>query len=174
MPVLTSGSLRISNGSGGDNVFTSGRFRRRGAGHALISLDFIVENGRGKFYWASVSTVRRRATGLCRGRVCKDETLEAAFARLTQAELGVRLPLAAGTFYGVWQHFYDDNFSGEDFSTHYIVLGFRLRVAESDLRLPDAQHGSYRWLTPEQLLASDNVHENSRAYFSPDAPAVGL
>ncbi|EBI6725116.1 GDP-mannose mannosyl hydrolase, partial [Salmonella enterica] len=24
------------------------------------------------------------------------------------------------------------------------------------------------------LLASDNVHENSRAYFSPDAPAVGL
>ncbi len=103
---------------------------------------------------------------MCRGRVCKDETLEAAFARLTQAELGVRLPLAAGTFYGVWQHFYDDNFSGEDFSTHYIVLGFRLRVAESDLRLPDAQHGSYRWLTPEQLLASDNVHENSRAYFS--------
>ncbi|EAA4737301.1 GDP-mannose mannosyl hydrolase, partial [Salmonella enterica subsp. enterica] len=106
--------------------------------------------------------------------VCKDETLEAAFARLTQAELGVRLPLAAGTFYGVWQHFYDDNFSSEDFSTHYIVLGFRLRVAESDLRLPDAQHGSYRWLTPEQLLAGDNVHENSRAYFSPDAPAVGL
>lgn len=44
------------------------------------------------------------------GRVCKDETLEAAFERLTQAELGVRLPLAAGTFYGVWQHFYDDNF----------------------------------------------------------------
>ncbi|ELO63886.1 GDP-mannose mannosyl hydrolase NudD [Salmonella enterica subsp. enterica serovar Enteritidis str. 648901 16-16] len=60
------------------------------------------------------------------------------------------------------------------FSTHYIVLGFRLRVTESDLRLPDAQHGSYRWLTPEQLLASDNVHENSRAYFLPDAPAVGL
>lgn len=166
MPVLTSGSLRISNGSGGDNVFTSGRFRRRGAGHALISSISSWKTARGKFYWASVSTVRRRATGLCRGRVCKDETLEAAFARLTQAELGVRLPLAAGTFYGVWQHFYDDNFSGEDFSTHYIVLGFRLRVAESDLRLPDAQHGSYRWLTPEQLLASDNVHENSRAYFS--------
>lgn len=34
LPVLTSGSLRISNGSGGDNVFTSGRFRRRGADHA--------------------------------------------------------------------------------------------------------------------------------------------
>lgn len=39
------------NGSGrGLTMFTSGRFRhRRGAGHALISLDFIVENGRGNF-----------------------------------------------------------------------------------------------------------------------------
>ncbi|EJS2364702.1 GDP-mannose mannosyl hydrolase, partial [Salmonella enterica] len=46
--------------------------------------------------------------------------------------------------------------------------------AESALYLPDVQHGSYRWLTPEQLLASDNVHDNSRAYFFPDAPAVGL
>ncbi|EJH2659220.1 GDP-mannose mannosyl hydrolase [Salmonella enterica] len=141
----------------------------------LISLDFIVENGQGEILLGQ--RLNRPAQGywfVPGGRVCKDETLEAAFERLTQAELGVCLPLAAGTFYGVWQHFYDDNFSGEDFSTHYIVLGFRLRVAEDDLHLPDAQHGSYRWLTPEQLLASDNVHDNSRAYFLTDAPAVGL
>lgn len=175
MPVLTSGSLRISNGSGGDNVFTSGRFRRRGADHAPHLPRFHCGKRPGEILLGQ--RLNRPAQGywfVPGGGVCKDETLEAAFARLTQAELGVRLPLAAGTFYGVWQHFYDDNFSGEDFSTHYIVLGFRLRVAESDLRLPDAQHGSYRWLTPEQLLAGDNVHENSRAYFSPDAPAVGL
>ena len=35
----------------------------------------------------------------------------------------------------------------------------------ADLRLPDSQHDDYRWLTPEALLASDNVHDNSRAYF---------
>ncbi len=35
----------------------------------------------------------------------KDETLEAAFERLTMAELGLRLPITAGQFYGVWQHF---------------------------------------------------------------------
>ncbi|EBJ0303957.1 GDP-mannose mannosyl hydrolase, partial [Salmonella enterica] len=100
----------------------------------LISLDFIVENGQGEILLGR--RLNRPAQGywfVPGGRVCKDETLEAAFERLTQAELGVRLPLAAGTFYGVWQHFYDDNFSGEDFSTHYIVLGFRLRVAEGDL-----------------------------------------
>ncbi len=53
------------------------------------------------------------------------------------------------------------------------MLGFRLRVAEKAI---------YARLTPsmaklpladaEQLLASDNVHENSRAYFS-RTPAVG-
>ena len=42
----------------------------------------------------------------------KDVTLGAAFERLTMAELGLRLPITAGQFYGVWQHFGDDNFSG--------------------------------------------------------------
>ncbi len=42
---------------------------------------------------------------------------------------------------------------------------FRFRVAEEELLLPDEQHDDYRWLTPDALLASDNVHANSRAYF---------
>ena len=66
------------------------------------------------------------------------------------------------------------NFSGEDFSTHYIVLGFRLRVQAHDVPLPDAQHGAYCWLTPAALLASDNVHDNSRAYFLPECQAKAL
>lgn len=105
------------------------------------------------------------------GRVQKDERLENAFERLTLAELGLRLPLSSAEFYGVWQHFYDDNFSGTDFTTHYVVLGFRLKVSEADLRLPDSQHDDYCWLTPQALLASDNVHDNSRAYFMPQRQA---
>ena len=41
----------------------------------------------------------------------------------------------------------------------------RFTVAEEELLLPDEQHDDYRWLTPDALLASDNVHANSRAYF---------
>lgn len=132
----------------------------------LISLDLIVENARGEFLLGKRNN--RPAQGywfVPGGRVQKDETLADAFVRLTQAELGLSLPLSAGAFYGVWQHFYDDNFSGDDFSTHYVVLGFRLKVDEQQLALPDSQHNDYRWLTPEQLLATDNVHDNSRAYF---------
>ena len=106
----------------------------------LVSLDFIVENSRGEFLLGK--RTNRPAQGYW-----------------------LRLPITVGQFYGVWQHFYDDNFSGTDFTTHYVVLGFRFRVAEEDLLLPDEQHDDYRWLTPDALLASDNVHANSRAYF---------
>jgi len=141
----------------------------------LISIDLIVENARGEFLLGK--RTNRPAQGywfVPGGRVQKDEPLAQAFERLTQAELGVRLPMTAGEFYGVWQHFYDDNFSGSDFSTHYIVLGFRLKVNQADLALPDAQHEAYRWLTPEALIADENVHDNSRAYFLADRQAVGI
>ena len=135
----------------------------------LISLDLIVENERGEYLLGQ--RTNRPAQGywfVPGGRVQKDERLESAFERLTLAELGLRLPITAGQFNGVWQHFYDDNFSGTGFSTHYVVLGFRLKVSEADLRLPDSQHDDYRWQTPEALLASDKVHDNSRAYFLAD------
>jgi len=141
----------------------------------LISIDLIVENADGEFLLGK--RTNRPAQGFWfvpGGRVQKDEPLAEAFERLTLGELGVRLPLAAGEFYGVWQHFYDDNFSGTDFSTHYVVLGFRLKVNEADLALPDAQHEAYRWLTPEALIADENVHDNSRAYFLADRQAVGI
>jgi len=143
----------------------------------LISIDLIVENQRGEFLLGKRNN--RPAQGywfVPGGRVQKDETLAAAFERLTQAELGKGFTMGDGEFYGVWQHFYDDNFSGSDFSTHYIVLGFRLKVQEADLRLPTEQHNDYRWQTPEALLARDDVHDNSRAYFLDDrkAEAPGL
>lgn len=132
----------------------------------LISIDLIVENAQGEFLLGKRNN--RPAQGFWfvpGGRVQKDERLADAFTRLTEAELGMSLPMSAGEFYGVWQHFYDDNFSGTDFSTHYVVLGFRLKVDGSTLTLPDDQHNDYRWLTKEALLAADNVHTNSRAYF---------
>ncbi|MEO3991169.1 GDP-mannose mannosyl hydrolase [Pseudocitrobacter cyperus] len=140
----------------------------------LSSIDLIVENAQGEYLLGK--RTNRPAQGFWfvpGGRVQKDETLADAFARLTQAELGLSLPITAGQFDGVWQHFYADNFSGEDFSTHYIVLAFRLRVEESALALSDEQHNEYRWWTPSALLAADNVHDNSRAYFQ-DARRAGV
>lgn len=141
----------------------------------LISIDLIVENESGEFLLGK--RTNRPAQGywfVPGGRVQKDEPLASAFERLTLAELGVLLPMSAGEFYGVWQHFYDDNFSGSDFSTHYIVLGFRLRVDASTLALPTEQHDDYRWLMPDVLIADPLVHDNSRAYFKEARGVPGL
>src|SRR5690606_28466627 len=72
----------------------------------LISIDLIVEHERGEFLLGK--RTNRPAQGFWfvpGGRVQKDETLTDAFERLTLAELGLQLPMAAGQFYGVWQHF---------------------------------------------------------------------
>lgn len=133
----------------------------------LISLDLIVENEHGEFLVGK--RTNRPAQGywfVPGGRVLKDECLDVAFARLTKVELGVGFCLSDAKFYGVWQHFYEDNFSGGDFSTHYVVLGFRLRVRKEDLALPDEQHDAYCWLNAATLSADEQVHHNTRAYFS--------
>lgn len=143
----------------------------------LIAIDLIVENAQGEFLLGKRNN--RPAQGywfVPGGRVQKDETLAHAFARLTAAELGVSLPVYSGSFCGVWQHFYDDNFSGTDFSTHYVVLGFRLKLDAALLPLPADQHNDYRWMSKTTLLATEKVHANSRAYFqtenSTEAPVL--
>ncbi|MEN3751920.1 GDP-mannose mannosyl hydrolase [Mangrovibacter yixingensis] len=132
----------------------------------LISIDLVVENERGEYLLGRRNN--RPAQGywfVPGGRVQKDETLANAFERLTEGELGCKLPMEQGQFYGVWQHFYDDNFAGDAFTTHYIVLGFRLKVNTSDLRLPDEQHADWRWQKPDAVLNSEDVHSNTLAYF---------
>ncbi|WP_312981136.1 GDP-mannose mannosyl hydrolase [Atlantibacter sp.] len=132
----------------------------------LLSLDLIVENQNGEFLVGK--RTNRPAQGywfVPGGRVQKDETLDQAFERLTLAELGQGFRQSDAQFYGVWQHFYQDSFAGEGFTTHYVVLGFRLRVSADQLALPDEQHDAYCWLKPATLIADEQVHRNTRAYF---------
>ena len=134
----------------------------------LISLDFIIENEFGEFLVGK--RTNRPAQGywfVPGGRVLKDETLEQAFMRLTEEELGQQFPITHGQFFGVWQHFYEDNFSGSSFSTHYVVLGFRLKINSSTSMLPSKQHDTWRWAKTDELIADGNVHKNTQAYFSP-------
>ncbi|NTX83835.1 GDP-mannose mannosyl hydrolase [Citrobacter youngae] len=134
----------------------------------LISLDFIIENEFGEFLVGK--RTNRPAQGywfVPGGRVLKDESLEQAFMRLTEEELGQQFPITHGQFFGVWQHFYEDNFSGSSFSTHYVVLGFRLKINTSTSMLPSKQHDTWRWAKTDELIADGSVHKNTQAYFNP-------
>ncbi len=133
----------------------------------LVSMDLIVRNSSGQVLLGLRSN--RPAQGywfVPGGRICKDETFEQAFLRLTQVEIGQQIELSQATFLGPYQHLYADNFSGEKFSTHYVVLGYQLECDISLDDLPVEQHQNYQWWNVNELLASDLVHRNTKAYFS--------
>lgn len=133
----------------------------------LISIDLIAENPQGavllglrnnppaKGYWFVPG-----------GRVRKDESLDAAFTRIAQDELGLCARRNEHPMAGVYEHFYDVNFNGtENASTHYVVLAYRLRVTPETLQLPHQQHSRYQWMDPQQIAQHPDVHPYTKAYF---------
>ena len=139
----------------------------------LVSIDLIVHDEQGRYLLGR--RVNRPARGswfVPGGRVRKDESLDAAFQRLTREELGVtHLSRMDAELVGIYEHFYDDNFSDQEgISTHYVVLGYRFKRAQDRLpHLPMDQHSDYRWASVEDILGDDTVHGNSRAYFVTEA-----
>jgi colanic acid biosynthesis protein WcaH len=138
----------------------------------LIALDLILHDEQGRYLLGR--RVNRPAQGswfVPGGRVRKDESLDDAFARLACEELGLReAERSDGELLGVYEHFYDDNFSGkEGISTHYVVLGYRFRLPQRLPHLPLDQHSDYRWASVEDILLDETVHDNSRAYFVTEA-----
>ncbi|MCK7598400.1 GDP-mannose mannosyl hydrolase [Microbulbifer sp. CAU 1566] len=136
----------------------------------LVSIDLVVRNGAGEVLLGQ--RLNRPAQGywfVPGGRIVKDESMAQAFLRLTEEELGVAVPIGEAEFLGPYEHFYSDNFSGEDFSTHYVVLGYALTLDIPLESLPVQQHGNYRWWPECELLADASVHRHSKWYLDPDA-----
>ena len=133
----------------------------------LISVDLIVRNPQGQILLGQ--RVNRPAQGywfVPGGRVRKDERLADAFTRLVHEELGLTAySMQNALFLGPFEHFYADNFSGDDFSTHYVVLGYQLDIDALQAQLPHEQHHSYRWFSVDELLNSSDVHLHTKQYF---------
>lgn len=130
----------------------------------LISIDLIVRNNKQEVLLGK--RINKPAQGFWfvpGGRILKGETLERAFKRLLKAELNIVSRFAE--FKGVYQHFYDDNMSGNNFGTHYVVLAYELIILGSLGDLPCEQHGDYKWLPERELLKDECVHKHTKWYF---------
>ena len=100
------------------------------------------------------------------GRITKNESLAAAFRRISLAELGVERQIEEGRFLGVYEHFYTTNNPGRPgFGTHYVVLAYELTLPPAGLAAPNDQHGEFAWLTEAELLRSPQVHQYTKNYF---------
>jgi len=63
-----------------------------------------------------------------------------------------------------------NRFERPGFGTHYIVLAHELSLILKTTELPQDQHAEYFWLTPAEILASAEVHENTKVYFRDRTP----
>lgn len=133
----------------------------------LISVDLIVRNPKDQILLGK--RVNRPAQGywfVPGGRVRKDERLADAFARLVYEELGITTSnLQDALFLGPFEHFYTDNFSENEFSTHYVVLGYQIDIDSFSGQFPQEQHDSYRWFSVNELLNLPDVHFHTKQYF---------
>lgn len=131
----------------------------------LVSIDLIVRNTSGEILLGKRKNCPAQGFWFVPGgRILKDEMICTAFSRLTEEELGISCGIDRANFVGVYEHFYGDNFSGNDFSTHYVVLGYEFGL-DMDLTFPHRQHDGYCWLRPAELLQNPQVHGNTKAYF---------
>jgi colanic acid biosynthesis protein WcaH len=133
----------------------------------LIAIDLVVRSPDGRLL------VGRRNNEPAKGwyfvpgdRITKNETLAAAFKRISLAELGVEKRIEEARFLGKYEHIYaTNNHELAGFGTHYVVLAHELTSPIHDLPLPMDQHGEFAWLTEAELLLCPEVHANTKAYF---------
>jgi colanic acid biosynthesis protein WcaH len=133
----------------------------------LVSIDIIVRSKDGRVLLGRRrNEPARNSFFVPGGRITKDESLGAAFRRVTAAELGVRMELNQARFIGVYEHLYKENFfEKEGFGTHYVVLAYELILSETPASLPSQQHEDYVWKMEREILEWPAAHENTKAYF---------
>lgn len=128
----------------------------------LVSIDFIVKSDNMILLGNRVNNPAKDYLFTPGGRVYKNEKIVDAIIRIAVNELGVSLK-SIPKFLGVFEHFYDDSIF-ENVSTHYVNLAFEVKI-EVISNLPSLQHDDYKWLTIEELLKSQLVHQYVKDYF---------
>lgn len=133
----------------------------------LVSIDLVITNKQGQALLGQ--RLNRPAKGFWfvpGGRILKDESLADAFRRLTLEELGQEFSIEQAQLQGPFDHFYQDNVFGDEFSTHYVAIAYKLALSQPLENLPlDLQHQGYRWMPIDELLSSDEVHKHTKWYF---------
>tara|TARA_R110001583_G_scaffold1285_1_gene10544 strand:- start:13433 stop:13906 length:474 start_codon:yes stop_codon:yes gene_type:complete len=135
----------------------------------LVSIDLVVKNKEGQALLGE--RLNKPAKGFWfvpGGRILKNESMAKAFKRLTAEELGQEFSIEQAQLLGPYDHFYNDNVFGDEFSTHYVAIAYVLTLETELSQLPlNIQHQSYKWFDIDALLQLNNVHQHTKNYFLP-------
>lgn len=134
----------------------------------LVSIDFIIKNQKGNFLLGKRTNRPAQNFWFVPGGIIrKNETITKAIERISLAELGTTLLITDVQLSGTFDHIYHDNFAGvEGINTHYVVLAYKITIADNIEIVRDDQHSEIKWWSKNELLNAHDVHENTKAYFT--------
>jgi colanic acid biosynthesis protein WcaH len=133
----------------------------------LVSIDLIIENGKGQVLLGMRKNEPARGFWFVPGgRIFKNERILHALKRIAKNELGLKLNYDKAEFIGAFEHIYKTNFAKKTgFGTHYVVLAHRIKQnCDFDI-ISDNQHSELVWFDKQQILKNKKVHANAKAYF---------
>lgn len=135
----------------------------------LVSIDLVVKNTQNQALLGQrLNRPAKNFWFVPGGRILKDESLAAAFKRLTLEELGQEFEIKQASLLGPYDHFYADNVFGDEFGTHYVAIAYVLTLTTELNNLPiNVQHDGYQWFDIQQLMSDDSVHLHTKNYFVP-------
>lgn len=134
----------------------------------LVSIDLIVVNElRQALLGERLNRPAQGSWFVPGGRIFKNESLESAFIRLSNEELGLSCKIEEAKLLGPYDHFYDDSMFSEQISTHYVAIAYILKVNSSQVNnLPsNDQHFSFRWFDIRTISSQSRVHKHTISYF---------
>ena len=134
----------------------------------LVSIDLIIENHNGEILLGKrLNRPAKDYWFVPGGRIRKNEKIADAFARIAKVELVLSLSVNDSQLLGAYNHIYGDNYLGkEGINTHYVVLGYKIKLNETLNIQPDEQHSELKWWPKGEHMSSNEVHANTKAYFA--------
>ena len=131
----------------------------------LISIDFIIENNKGKYLLGKrVNKPAKNYWFTLGGRVFKNEKIEDAIKRLSSKEFNQKITINDVKFHGTFEHFYKDSFVDDNISTHYIVLAYKIKL-DDNIKLPKNEHNEYKYYSKEEIMNNTYIHKYVKDYF---------
>ena len=133
----------------------------------LVSIDLLLADPEGRVLVGFRNNEPARGFWFVPGGVIfKGERLDDAFARILKGETGLSFARSRAAHVGLFEHFYDTNRFGEPgFGTHYVVNAYRLEFPARPRIVSDDQHRDMKWMTPDEIIGTADVHPNTQAYF---------
>ena len=133
----------------------------------LVSIDLIIKDSNNKALLGYRNNHPARGFWFVPGgRIRKNETLSQAMKRIALNEIDLEISITGATLLGAYDHICDDNFDAKPgIRTHYVALGYEIKLPRDQAIKMDTQHSEIRWWSIEDLLKSEAVHRNTKAYF---------